>query len=188
MEIICIILPICFPNLCLGCSVFNYIPKCYHIFCSAVSEGGIECEAGPAARLISILKADDFPQRCSAAPDQHSCWSLHGQAAGAGFLSFHSWASHTSPQQPCQGHWQCIHTWSPGERRNIKFSPSKPCPGLLIPVMSPSCGSNYSILPTPSSSASWLQDTKVFSGSLDLAWLTALTDAFEHLGSKPPSL
>lgn len=91
MEIICRILPICFPNLCPGHSVFNYFPKCCHIFCIAVSEGGFECEAGPAARLISILKADDFSQRCAAAPDQHSCWSLHGQAAGAGFLLFRSW-------------------------------------------------------------------------------------------------
>lgn len=157
MEIICRILPICFPSLCPGSSVFNYFPKCCHIFCSAVSEGGFECEAEPAARLISILKADDFSQRCAAAPDQHSCWSPHGQAAGAGFLSVRSWGAHTRPLQPCQGRWQCSHTCSPANRRNIKFSPSEPSRGLLIPVMSPSCGSSDSIFPISHSSASWLQ-------------------------------
>lgn len=104
MELICRILPICFPNLPPGCSVFDYIPKCYHIFCSAVAERGFECEAGQAARLISILKADGLSQRCAAAPGRHGCRSLHEQAAGTGCLSIGSWVARTSPQQPCQGH------------------------------------------------------------------------------------
>lgn len=104
MEIICRILPICFPNLPPGCSIFDYILKCCHIFCSVVAGRGFESEAGQAERLISIVKAGDLSQRCAAAPSHHGCRSLHEQAAGTGCLPICSWVAHTSPQQPCQGH------------------------------------------------------------------------------------
>lgn len=55
---ICRILPICFPNLSPGCSTADYIPECCHILGGSVAKRNFGREAGRAARLISVLKAD----------------------------------------------------------------------------------------------------------------------------------